>query len=92
MAAHIKKTAWCDASDLGIRVLVARKFDILKDGSLDYSDELLAQFEVVVCSVHSHESGSRGHDGTHAGRIENPYTQISAIRPGGSPAARGVRL
>ena len=41
-------------SGLGIRIFVGSEVDILKDGSLDYSDEILTQLEVVVCSVHSY--------------------------------------
>ena len=53
--------------------------DILKDGSLDYSDELLAQLDVVVCSIHSYFNLDRA---AMTDRmllaIENPYTQIIA--------------
>lgn len=37
----------------GIRVLKGAEVDILADGSLDYSDELLAQLDYTVCSIHS---------------------------------------
>src|SRR5205823_14249511 len=54
MAAHIKKIHAANEKDLGIRVLAGAEVDILKDGSLDYSDEVLAQLDVVVCSIHSY--------------------------------------
>lgn len=38
----------------GIRILKGIESDILEDGSLDYPDELLAGFDYVVGSVHSH--------------------------------------
>jgi DNA polymerase (family 10) len=38
---------------LGIRLLRGIESDILPDGSLDYEDELLAEFDFVVASVHS---------------------------------------
>jgi len=38
----------------GIRILKGIESDILEDGSLDYDDELLAGFDYVVGSVHSH--------------------------------------
>ena len=77
MAAHIKKLRAANASDLGIRVLVGAEVDILKDGSLDYSDGLLAQFEVVVCSVHSYMNLDRAAMTERMlAAIENPYTQI----------------
>src|SRR5579859_3751287 len=54
MSAHIKKLRAADEKGLGIRVLAGSEVDILKDGSLDYSDEILAQLDVVVCSIHSY--------------------------------------
>jgi DNA polymerase (family X) len=38
----------------GIRILKGIESDILEDGSLDYDDELLSQFDYVVASVHTH--------------------------------------
>jgi DNA polymerase (family 10) len=38
----------------GITVLKGIESDILPDGSLDYPDEVLASFDFVVASVHSH--------------------------------------
>ena len=43
-----------NATLTGIRIIKGTEADILEDGSLDYSDELLAGFEYVVASVHSH--------------------------------------
>jgi DNA polymerase (family 10) len=40
--------------DLGIRILKGIESDILQDGSLDYSEEILSKFDLVVASVHSH--------------------------------------
>lgn len=37
----------------GVRIIKGSEVDILEDGSLDYSDELLAGFDYVVASVHS---------------------------------------
>jgi len=37
----------------GIKVLCGSEIDILADGSLDYSDEVLAGLDVVAASVHS---------------------------------------
>ena len=37
----------------GIRTLASSEVDILPDGSMDYPDELLAQLDIVVASVHS---------------------------------------
>ncbi len=38
---------------VGIRVLRGTESDILVDGALDYPDEILAQFDVVIASIHS---------------------------------------
>ena len=37
----------------GIEIWAGAEVDILGDGSLDYSDELLMQFDIVLASVHS---------------------------------------
>ena len=77
MAAHIKKLRAIDAKGLGIRVLAGSEVDILKDGALDYSDEILAQFDVVVCSIHSYMQLDRAAmTDRMLACIENPYTQI----------------
>jgi DNA polymerase (family 10) len=77
MAAHIKEIHKASDKGLGIRVLAGAEVDILKDGSLDYSDELLAQLDVVVCSIHSYFNLDRA---TMTERmlaaIENPFAQI----------------
>ncbi|HSV67534.1 MAG TPA: PHP domain-containing protein [Mycobacteriales bacterium] len=41
------------SSDGGFRLLTGIEVDILDDGSLDQTDELLARLDVVVASVHS---------------------------------------
>jgi DNA polymerase (family X) len=77
MAAHIKKLRAADEKGLGIRVLAGSEVDILKDGSLDYSDEILAQLDVVVCSIHSYFNLERAAMTERMlAAIENPYTQI----------------
>lgn len=38
----------------GFRLLAGAEVDILRDGTLDYPDELLAELDVVVASLHSH--------------------------------------
>jgi len=77
MEAHIKKLRAADAKGLGIRVLVGSEVDILKDGKLDYSDEILAQLDVVVCSIHSYFNLDRAAmTARMLAAIENPYTQI----------------
>jgi DNA polymerase (family 10) len=77
MAAHIKEIHKASDKGLGIRVLAGAEVDILKDGSLDYTDELLAQLDVVVCSIHSYFNLDRAAMTERMlAAIENPYAQI----------------
>jgi DNA polymerase (family 10) len=79
MAVQIKKLRAADEKGLGVRVFVGSEVDILKDGSLDYSDEILAQLDVVVCSVHSYMNlDSSAMTDRMLAAIENPYAQIIA--------------
>jgi len=79
MAAHIKKIRAASDKGLGIRVLAGAEVDILKGGDLDYSDELLAQLDVVVCSIHSYFNLDKAAMTERMlAAIENPYTQIIA--------------
>ncbi len=79
MAAHIKKIHAANDKDLGIRVLAGAEVDMLKDGSLDYSDEILAELDVVVCSIHSYFNLDRAAMTERMlAAIENPYAQIIA--------------
>ena len=60
-------------------MLAGAEVDILKDGELDYSEEILAQLDVVVCSVHSYMNLDRAAMTERIlAAIENPYTQIIA--------------
>ena len=77
MAAHIKKIRAASEKGLGIEVLAGAEVDILKDGELDYSDELLSQLDVVVCSIHSYFNLDRAAmTARMVAAIQNPYTQI----------------
>jgi DNA polymerase (family 10) len=79
VAAHIEKIHAANEKGLGIRVLAGSEVDILKDGALDYSDETLAQLDVVVCSIHSYFNLDRAAmTERYLAAIENPYTQIIA--------------
>lgn len=51
---HIRRIRESDAEMEGrIRILAGIEVDILGDGGLDLSDEVLAQMDVVIASVHS---------------------------------------
>ena len=76
---QIKKIHAANARGLGIRLLAGIEVDILKDGQLDLDDEVLAQLDVVVASVHSYMNLERSAMTERLlAAIENPYTQIIA--------------
>jgi DNA polymerase (family 10) len=58
-------------------LLAGAEVDILRDGSLDYSDELLAQLDVVVASVHaSHRLSADDQTKRVCAALENPYVDV----------------
>ncbi len=60
-----------------IRVFTGIEVDILADGALDLDDEVLAQMDVVIASVHSRFDQSREEMTARISRaIENPYVRI----------------
>lgn len=50
---QIRRIDRLNAKLAGFRILKAAEVDILADGKLDYSDELLAALDYTVCSIHS---------------------------------------
>ncbi|WP_442544128.1 PHP domain-containing protein [Arthrobacter sp. KN11-1C] len=61
----------------GFRLLAGIEVDILEDGELDQSAELLGQLDVVVASVHSKlRSDKRPMTRRMLTAIENPYTNV----------------
>jgi DNA polymerase (family 10) len=76
---QIKKIRSAQARVPGIRLLAGIEVDIMKDGSLDLDDEVLAQLDVVVASVHSYMNLDRAEMTDRLlAAIDNPYTQIIA--------------
>jgi len=60
-----------------IRVFTGIEVDILADGSLDLDDEVLAQMDVVIASVHSRFEQSREEMTDRVLKaMENPYVRI----------------
>lgn len=60
-----------------IRVFAGIEVDILADGALDMADEVLAQLEIVIASVHTRFEQSREEITARVLRaIENPYVRI----------------
>lgn len=61
----------------GITTLCASEVDILPDGSLDYSDDVLAGLDLVIGSVHSAFNQSRDEMTRRLIRAcENPYVNV----------------
>ena len=61
----------------GIRVLKGIESDILSDGSLDYKEDVLKKFELVIASVHSKLDMTEAEATKRVVRaVENPYTKI----------------
>ncbi|MEA2784588.1 MAG: polymerase [Candidatus Eremiobacteraeota bacterium] len=70
----------------GIRTLCSTEVDIRADGSLDYDDEILAELDIVVASVHSAFNQSRDAMTARLVRaMENPYVNVI-----GHPTGRNV--
>jgi DNA polymerase (family 10) len=77
--AQIKKIRAAQERVPGIRLLAGIEVDILKNGSLDLSNDVLAQLDVVVASIHSFMNLDReAMTDRILAAIENPYTQILA--------------
>ncbi|MGC9324692.1 MAG: DNA polymerase/3'-5' exonuclease PolX [Desulfomonilia bacterium] len=61
----------------GITILKSAEVDILEDGSLDYSDDILKELDLVVCSVHYNQRLSRKKQTERILRaMENPHLTI----------------
>jgi DNA polymerase (family X) len=75
---HVARTRAVDKEMEGrIRVFAGIEVDILTDGALDLSDEVLAQMEVVVASIHTRFDQTREEMTARVVRaIENPYVRI----------------
>ncbi len=77
LLAQIQQVRAINAEIDGMEVLTGSEVDILKDGSLDFPDELLAQLDIVVASVHAGFSMSETEMTDRVIRaVENPYVTI----------------
>lgn len=66
-----------NGKDLGVHILKSAEVDILADGSLDYPDELLAQLDYTVCSIHSRFAlGKKEQTERIMRAMDNPYFNI----------------
>jgi DNA polymerase (family 10) len=50
---QIRRIDRLNARLAGLRILKSAEVDILPDGSLDYPDDLLAELDYTICSIHS---------------------------------------
>jgi DNA polymerase (family 10) len=74
---QIKKIHAANAKHLGIRIFASSEVDVLKNGNLDMDDEVLAQLDIVLVSIHSYMNLERSEMTERIlAAIENPYTQI----------------
>jgi DNA polymerase (family 10) len=75
---HIARIREVDKEFEGrIRVFTGIEVDILADGALDLADEVLAQMEIVIASVHTRFEQSREEMTQRVLKaIENPYVRI----------------
>lgn len=73
---------WQEIDDLNktffnFKILKSIECDILNDGSLDYSDDILRGFDLVIASVHSNLKMDEAKATTRLIKaIENPFTHI----------------
>lgn len=76
---HIKEIERLNERIEGIRILSGTECDILTDGKLDYSNELLEQLDIVVVAVHgSVEQDSKTMTQRIVTALENEYVHILA--------------
>jgi DNA polymerase (family 10) len=72
-----KKLAAPDEWGQAFKIFKSIESDILNDGSLDYSDEVLRSFDIVIASVHSNLKMKEDKAMMRMIKaIENPYTSI----------------
>lgn len=77
LSSQIRQVREINAEVNGMEVLTGSEVDILKDGSLDFPDEFLAQLDIVIASVHEGLSMSELEMTDRIIRaIENPYVTI----------------
>ncbi len=72
----------------GIRILLSAEVDILGDGSLDYPDDILAECDLVIASIHSGLTQERSKVTARTlAAIRSPYVHII-----GHPTGRLIGL
>jgi DNA polymerase (family X) len=83
---HIKRIRAAGKKVKGIEIWAGTEVDILGDGTLDYPDEVLSQFDIVLASIHSRMTQPFEEMTTRILKaLENPYVRIL-----GHPTGRQV--
>jgi putative hydrolase len=90
LMAQLDEVAGLNEALAPFRILTGIEVDILEDGSLDQTDELLARLDVVVASVHS-KLRMPGPEMTRrmVAAVANPHTDILGHCTGRMVAGRG---
>ena len=74
---HIGRIRGANEKITGIKIFAGVEVDILADGTLDLSDSVLEQMDVVIASVHSHFNQSSAEMTDRLLRaVENPNTSL----------------
>ena len=74
---HIKQIKAARKKVRGIEIWAGTEVDILGDGRLDYSDEILKQFDIVLASVHSRMTMTADEMTARLVQaLQNPYVRI----------------
>jgi DNA polymerase (family 10) len=75
--AHIKRIRAANEKIAGIKIFAGVEVDILADGTLDLSDSVLEQMDLVIASVHSHFNQSPAEMTDRLLKaVENPTTSL----------------
>jgi putative hydrolase len=92
LAAQLDLVAELNATLAPFRILTGIEVDILEDGSLDQSDDLLGRLDVVVASVHSQLRMPAGPMTERmVAAIRNPHTDVLGHCTGRLLGGRGRR-
>jgi DNA polymerase (family X) len=74
---HIGRIRAADKKTDGIKIFAGIEVDILADGTLDLSDSVLEEMDIVIASVHSHFNQSAAEMTERLLRaVENPNTSL----------------
>ena len=77
LLAHIKAIDKLNTHFRGFTILKSAEVDILEDGSLDYSDGVLRELDLTICSIHSRFALNREQQTERILRaMDNPYFNI----------------